>query len=316
MNNLAIQAEIKPELIESLTEVERSEFQKCCDVIAENIRIGNKATAKILDELENILRKKLWREDFSSEKEFIHSTLGIEVSSAHRKIKDRKTYLYLVSKAEDDEEVESLSYMNDFAFREIRRIATDNENVLQRSNETEEEYYERFEAKQLDDFEAIENLWKWIYPKVKFHRYESQKGILTNGGVKVTSGDILESSKVLQDLLHSPETAKIELENRDITISEIEEASAGASNEVINALATLAVSENLREKLQRQKQHIRDSLEKTYDYDEYEGVFEYKNGNLIIKTPYAEIDIIKQVSKLIGKQGKITIRTLVRDLIN
>lgn len=309
MDKVAVKVEIKPEVIPPLSEPEQREFQNRCQIIAESVNQRNKATSVIVAQVDFILQKSLWRGEYNSEEEFIRAVLNLEKASCMRYIKAHRMFLYLSQRTDDAEEIATLSMMRENAYRELRRIATGGEKLLKSGAETNEDFQKRLEDKEASDLESVFELWSWMYPKIKFHKIETRTGLLPGGnGFSVTEGDIIASAKVLHDISQGMEESRIEVDGKHLSMQEIEEAGGDVAPEVLDALATLAVSTNLTENLQRHRQHIRDSYEKQYVWDKFEGTFEYENGKFIIKTPLTKIDFLREIADLMGKEAAISIR--------
>ncbi len=105
------------------------------------------------------------------------------------------------------------------------------------------------------------------------------------------------------------------LEGADRSMEVVIEKSGEHAPEVIDALTELGISEALTEKLKRERNHIRDSLEKRYDYDKIEGTLMFVNNRLVIQNQYGLIDLASEWNDVLNKETIVTIRRVKRDIL-
>lgn len=309
----------------ALTEEERQEFEYHSFQIEAGIKKGQEARNQVVTHILNVISRNppLWREKYSSEEEYIKTELNIEVSSFWRLVKANKNYLFLLDNAKDQEEQITLSRMRESAYRELRQIATDNKSLLKRKGETDEEFQLKLQEKESIDNQLVQDLWNNIYPKIKKFKLESNTGLYPQGGFAISARDITETSAVLQNILNIPKQIEqgIPLENisvgsfngEEISFSEVIESTDNTA-EVIDYISSLEVSEHLNEKLKRQNQHIRDSLEKKYEYDRFDGILIYEDGRLKIENESGKYDLLENWGDLLGKETSVSIRRLIRTI--
>ncbi|MCY7363163.1 MAG: hypothetical protein LH629_14020 [Ignavibacteria bacterium] len=304
----------------SLTQEERGLFEYHSDEIQSGIRQGQSARNQVISNVLAVLESNppLWRENYLSEEDYVKTELNIEMSSFWRNVKNNKNYLHLIANTEDINEQITLTRMRDAAYRELRRIATTNESLLRQGNESEETYQTRLRIKDQSDAESVEQLWQGIYPKIVKFKEQSQTGIYPNGGYSVTAKDITETCAILLKVMEIPKLLNQgflpsqipigSLEGRDISLQETMDANNDYAMEVIEAVQQLGVSESLSEKLFRQSSHIKESLEKKYDYDKYEGRLIYEDGVLQIVNAYHKYNLLQEWSDLLGRETQISVR--------
>lgn len=290
-----------------LSPPEKEELNFHLNEISKLIEERNRATGKIVTHISEILSKKLWKEDYNSPEHFIKTVLNLEKSSFERFAKANRMYLYLVQQTDDKDEQTTLSMMNESAYRELRRIATGGFKILKKGGETDEDYQMRLYEKEYEDNVLIHNLWKNIYPNIRF-----SKSPLPNGGINITANDILISCNIIQSTMEAlqlvsdgEEASQVSigsLNGSDIALSDVIEASGDHSVEVIESLNKLKINEALIEKLNRQKQHIRDKLEQSFVFDKYEGILRIKNGKLFIENDNYIYDLSLEFADLIKNE--------------
>lgn len=295
-----------------LTLEEIKQFNFHCDEITNAINDRNRATGKIIQHVDSILKNQLWRGYYESPDSFIKDILNIEKPSYDRFAKANRMYLYLAEATTDEEEQASLSMMREGAYRELRRISTDGVKLLKYGDESTEEYQNRVNEKELKDFESVKDLWSKIYPHIRFHKEQENK-ILPNGACKISDSDITIASKVLYNTIEAiqdveNEKSIVDIEGVDYSLKEVVEKSEGYAPEVIDAMTRLGISEGLTEKLKRQKQHLREKLEESYVWDKYEGLVAFENGKLVIKSTYVTYDLLHELHDLIGETTSISVR--------
>lgn len=320
-----LQIEVSDPKVVALSLAERQEWQERCVIIRENFVTRNLATSAIMQQASEILKKKLWREDYESEDHFLRSTFNIEEKFLRKVFRANRDYLYLVNSTEDPEEQLTLKLLKESSFRELRRLASEEYETMRIGNESSEDHRVRLDKHEAESQVAIKTLWDWIYPKIKAYKLESRTGLFPGGGFTISKGDIISATAVLQNLLAQDfiiqncvtQNSKIELDGRDIYIDEMVNASEEANAdpiEVMEALSRLGVAEILNEKLLRQREHIRSSLEQVYFWDKYEGTCSIINGRLVIKNQLYTYDMINELSDLINEDIVLSVRRVKRDL--
>lgn len=287
-----------------LSTFEKEELNFHLSEIGKLVEERNRATGKIVTHVSEILNKKLWKEDYNSPEHFIKTILNLEKSSFERFAKANRMYLYLVQQTDDKDEQTTLSMMSESTYRELRRIATGGFKVLRKGGETDEDYQMRLYEKEYEDNVLIHNLWKNIYPNLRF-----SKPPLPNGGINITANDILISCNIIQNTMHALQLVSngeegnqvsiATLNGSDIAVNDLLEASGDHSIEVIESLNKLQINEALIEKLNRQKQHIKDKLEQSFVFDKYEGILRIKDGKLFIENNNSLYDLSLEFADLI-----------------
>lgn len=306
--------------IEILTTSQREEFKFHSEQIKKAITLGQEAKNELVSHMLSVISASppLWIEHYSSEEEYIKTELNIEVSSFSRLAKANKSYLYLIGNTEDKDEQISLARMRENAYRELRQIATDNKPILKIKGEDDNHYRERVLEKEKNDLKEIQNLWFEIYPKIKHFKERSGTGAYTNGGYSITAKDITETCLIVQKIFEIPkllnegilpsEISVGSIGGEDLSLQEIIDKSSSNFVQILDVVTQLGVSESLSEKLHRQQNHIRESLEKKYIYDSYNGTLNYENGKLFIENQYGKFDLINEWSDLLSKETVISIR--------
>lgn len=301
-----------------LSKEEQEAFNERFNKMREAIHLGQVALKDLVENVVYILDHKLWRGQYASEEEFIKTELNIEKSSFERKAKGVRNYVYLLASTDDPDEQETLTRMTPSAYRELRQLATDNSHVLKKGGESDESYKSRLQEKEATDAELIADLWKEIYPRVVRFKRESETGVYPTGGYSITAKDITETARVIAQTINIPrqieegrspsEIAVGSLEGRDISLEEVIEKGGDYTSDVISAVVDLGVSEALTEKLSRQREHIKESLEKKYVYDKYIGTLVLKYNRLIIENEYGDHDLLSEFSDMIDQETVISIR--------
>lgn len=308
----------------SLSKNEKEEFGSLLRKIKDAINDRNLATSRLITYVSEVLRKKLWVDDYESENEFIKSILHMHYVSYSRFAKANRIYLYLRSVANNEEEKLVLSLMKESTYRELRRIATNGNKPIMIKGETEEQYRNRIYQEEQEDLKLIRDLWSKIYPHIRNAKIDNNK-VLPTGGFYISENDILIASQILQKTLDALNKATNgadlstisvgEIGGRDISLEDIVNMADEYSPEVIDAINRLGISEAITEKLKRQNQHIKDKLNKAYTFDRYSGVLFLKNGRLCIDTQIGVIDLAQEVGDLIDNKQHtvISIRRMKRD---
>lgn len=308
-----------------LSKEEREQFEYYSTQIQQCVRRGREARTEMIEYVLSILNSDppLWREHYASKEDYIRTELNIEKSSFDRMKKDNRNFLYLVGNTDDPDEQITLNRMSDYSYRELRNLAINNEPILKKGGETDEEYRERLEIKDREDVVLIQDLWNQIYPRIVRFKRESNTGIYPNGGYAVTAGDIRGTCLVLQQVMEVPrqlnegvdpkDIAVSNLEGRGISLQDVMDTGGEYATEVIDAVTQLGISEALIENKMRQNVHIRDNLEKRYSYDQYEGKLIYEDGTLKIVNKHNVYDLLREWSDLLGRDTSISVRRTLKD---
>ncbi len=165
-----------------LSPEEKEEYKYHSLQIEKSIHRGQEAKRELISHVLHIIDNGLWREDYSSEEEYVKTELNMEnLSSFRREAKNNRNYLHLLANAEDKDEEISLTRMRGLAYRQLRKLATDGKPVLKRGGESEEEYKKRLDEKETQDSEMVLELWKEVYPRIVRFKESSNTGHYPNG---------------------------------------------------------------------------------------------------------------------------------------
>lgn len=261
-----------------LSKKERNELKYRCNKITESIKKKNKATSDLVIHINEVLVKKLWRENYDSSAHFIKEVLDVHEAYYYRYAKANRMYLYLYDLAKDEQERVVLGLMKEATYRELRSIATDVTNKVRNPNEDADKYKIRIQNQEDIDLQLIKELWSKIYPIIKRNKTDDNK-LLGNSGFTISTRDIISASRKVKEVIDKL------LDNKNL-------------------------EPKIREQLIKQKNRIYRKLSDGYVWDRYIGKIKIKDGRLVLQSKGIEYDLASELSDVIlsGESTIISIR--------
>lgn len=251
-----------------LSKEERKQFNFHLKKISESIKKKNKATSNLIQHVNELLDKQLWRESYNSPDEFIQDVLRINESYYYRYAKANRTYLYLYKQTTDDNEKATLNLMTESVYRELRLIATDRHSNMNVRGENAIQYKERMKQVEQEQLILIKSLWDKLYPFLR-QKKESQNKILSDGGFMINTTDIIKASSMLSENLSNYLNSESNLNKDEIA------------------------------KIKKQKNRIDIRLSNGHVWDKYEGVLKIIDGRLFIENRLNKYDLSYELADLI-----------------
>jgi hypothetical protein len=311
MEQLALQVAESQAAATPMTDAEWSEYNDAKVAIREGTWERNKATSKIMAAISNILRKNLYREEYTTRDEFLMAELQVSPSQATRLVNAHEDYAFLMLSAEDETEEKTLSSINESTFRVLRKHTTEGISFKKTRSETQEEYEARVNIQKENDREAMKLLWKYYYKNIS-----QVKTPTAQGNLPTTASDIEAAAKVFTDAL----SGVTHVGGKTITIDQIAEVAVEKNMEPIEVSKTfeLAQAINISEEIQAAKErrlaYIKESIYRKFDFLTLKGRMAYSGGEWGVQDGKIFHPILPMLIDKNNMEVEITIKYPVREI--